>query len=240
MSEILLELEEDEHFYPPFNSALCLLGKSGSGKTVFATELLKNFRACFQRAPRRIYKLVIIVTGQQKYYDEVEKALEPEHVVRTTQLTSDMADSAFWTRPGYDFDADQRETPLYGSCLWIDDCNSGNINGPALQVIRDALIHHCNLLLVAGVHDSNSTGKSEPEKMLRNQSDVYVIFFRGLMAQSRSNLQKKFFIGDCGLVDEAINFCLRNNYRYFIVDTLAGPKSLKTGILPGDIAGYLI
>jgi len=240
MSEILTEFEEDQNFYPPFNSAVCLLGKSGSGKTVFATELLKNFHTCFRRAPQRIYKLVIIVTAEQKYYDEVEKTLEPEHVVRTTQLTSEMGDPTFWTRPGYDFDSDERETPLYGSCLWIDDCNSGNINGPTLQVIRDALIHHCNLLLVAGIHDSNSTGKTEPEKMLRNQSDVYVIFFRGLMAQSRSNLQKKFFVGDCGLVDEAINFCLRNNHRYFIIDTLAGTKLLKTGILPTDVAGYLI
>jgi hypothetical protein len=240
MSEILTELEEDENFFFPFNSAVCLLGKSGSGKTVFATELLKNFRTCFRRAPRRIYKLVIIVTAEQKYYDDVEKALNAEHVVRTAQLTSEMGETAFWTRPGYDFDSDARETPLYGSVLWIDDCNSGNINGPALQVVRDALIHHCNLLLLAGVHDSNSTGKSEPEKMLRNQSDVYVIFFRGLTAQTRSTLQKKFYTADCGLIDEAVNLCLRNHHRYFIVDTLAGPKSLKTGILPRDVAGYLI
>jgi len=72
MSEILTEFEEDQNFYPPFNSAVCLLGKSGSGKTVFATELLKNFHTCFRREPQRIYKLVIIVTAEQKYYDEVE------------------------------------------------------------------------------------------------------------------------------------------------------------------------
>jgi len=238
------EFEEDKDFFPPFNSLITLIGASQAGKTVFATSLLTNYQECFRRAPERIYRLVIMVTGEQKNYDAVERALKPEHVVRTTELTQEMGEAGYWSRPGYDFDGDNDEDspPRWGSVLWMDDMvdTGGNIHGPALQVIRDAHIHHANLLVLAGVHDSTSGGRSDAERMVRNNADIYVIFFRGLTSQSRSNLQRKFFTADHGLLNEAVDLCHREGRRYLVIDTVCGRKNLKVGLLPDEVGGYVL
>jgi len=222
----------NDRFYMTYPFSAMIVGSSGSGKSTWVRNLIKNWQHAVPNS-KGLKRLRLVYSVYQEIYDDLISYLSSDCIVETMSeipLEKFKSDE-YWEMPNGD---DQ--------ILILDDIMAKALNNRDLAEIMETLYtirsHHNSLALISCAQDLFRSNQSI-RSCLRNTN--YIIITPSFQNMTLLvSLQKQLFAGKPGILTEAAKLAFEvDEQGYLVLDSTVGCNPnyrIKSGLFPNQLS----